>query len=72
MVIVKGNPTVTAHFAVQVRSKAVLAVGIKENGGENSRPGDSLPSASRCLFCDLTVARPCTCGSKRCQGRWIS
>lgn len=31
MVIVKGNPTVTAHFAVQVRSKAVLAVGINEN-----------------------------------------
>lgn len=36
MVIVKKNPTVTAHVAVQVRSKAVLAVGIKENKCERT------------------------------------
>lgn len=39
---------------------------------ENSRLVNCLPFASRCLFCDPNVASPCTCGSKRCQGRWIS
>lgn len=39
---------------------------------QNSRLVNCLPSASRCLFCDLTVASPCTYGSKRYQGRWIS